>query len=73
MILIIFISIDNLPFGEWERKYWLIISKESDKLMIPRDEYLLIKWIRIDLWGDDVWNHWVELRFSRWNYSQKIG
>jgi hypothetical protein len=34
----------QLPFGKWKRKYWLVIPKEWDKLMIPREEYLGIKW-----------------------------
>ena len=25
-------------------KYWLVIPKEWDKLIIPREEYLGIKW-----------------------------
>jgi hypothetical protein len=36
---------DYLLATDLKRKnYWLIISKEWDKLMIPREEYLGIKW-----------------------------
>ena len=64
-----FISVSEyLPENEKE-KYWLVISKEWDKLMIPREEYLGIKWELI--YKEMVFeNSWVVLRFSRWNYSQ---
>jgi hypothetical protein len=38
-----FISIGNY-LSENEREYWLVILKEWDKLKIPREEYLSIKW-----------------------------
>jgi hypothetical protein len=40
-----------ISFGDYllamdseKEKYWLIIPKEWDKLMIPKEEYLGIKW-----------------------------
>jgi len=52
-------------------KYWLIILKEWDKLMIPREEYLGIKWELI--YKEMVFaNRWVVLRFPRWNYSWQM-
>ena len=53
-------------------KYWLIILKEWDKLMIPKQKYLDIKWELI--YKEMVFeNCWVVLRFARWNYSRQMG
>jgi hypothetical protein len=39
--------------------------------MISREEYLGIKWELI--YKEKVFeNHWVVLRFSKWNYSQQM-
>jgi len=51
-----------------KEKYWLVIPKKWDKLIIPREEYLGIKWELI--YKEMVFtNRWVVLRFPRWNYS----
>jgi hypothetical protein len=64
-----FISVGEYLPENKNGKYWLVIPKEWDKLMIPREEYLDIKWELI--YKDMVFeNRWVVLRFSRWNYSQ---
>jgi len=47
-----------------KEKYWLVIPKEWDKLIIPREEYLGIKWELI--YKEKVFaNRWVVLKFSR--------
>jgi len=64
-----------ISFGDYllatdleKEKYWLVIPKEWDKLMIPREEYLGIKWELI--YKEMVFaNRWVVLRFPKWNYS----
>jgi len=80
MILIRFISIDNyLPENEWERKNWLVILKEWDKLMIQKEEYLCIKWelihkeivfetieMRWDFQDEIILNKWVRILDGYW-------
>jgi hypothetical protein len=64
-----------ISFGDYllatdleKEKYWLVIPKEWDKLMIPGEEYLGIKWELI--YKEMVFaNRWVVLRFPKWNYS----
>jgi hypothetical protein len=64
-----FISVGEYLPENKKGKYWLVIPKKWDKLMIPREEYLDIKWELI--YKEMVFeNRWVVLRFSRWNYSQ---
>ena len=73
MTLMRFISFgDYLLATDSEKgKYWLVIPKEWDKLMIPREEYLGIKWELI--YKEMVFaNRWVVLRFSIWNYSWQM-
>jgi hypothetical protein len=68
-----FISFSDylLAIDSEKEKYWLVIPKEWDKLIIPREEYLGIKWELI--YKEMVFaNRWVVLRFSRWNYSWQM-
>jgi hypothetical protein len=70
MILMRFVSIGNY-LKKIRGKYWLVIPKEWDKLMISREEYLSIKWELI--YKKMVFeNHWIVLRFPIWNYSHQM-
>jgi hypothetical protein len=71
--LMMLIKITNLGMVapcSMEKITWLTIPGR-DKLMIPREEYLGIKWELI--YKEMVFaNHWVVLRFLRWNYSRQM-
>ena len=53
-------------------KYWLVIPKEWDKLMIPREEYLAIKWelIHKEMVFETIelyWDFQDEIIFGKWD------